>query len=247
MTSSLSILSMRPFRATALILALCCVAPSQGQSSLYFSGLYASLGGGIVWTKGRHQLYDPNPTRGVAKSNFSNFGFLGSAHVGYLSEWKHSTVLWGAEIYAIKSFNTMKKRMTLPGGDSQGQLKVMDNASFGPALIMGKLMNPRLLMYGKLAYEIGSISYKYRDLPGSTTSSLDRKIHHKKPTPGAGIRYAVSEHLHVGAEYSLLPVGKKTVQKENETVNGSTHRIESKTLNNRILVNVTWRIFGGGQ
>lgn len=222
------------------------VYPTGVQSSLYFSGFYASVGGGAVWTKGEHKLHDSNSTRGVAKSTFSNLGFLGSFHAGYITDWKKSsTLILGGELYAIKSFNTMKKGIKLPDGAEQGRVKIDDNLAFGPALIVGKMINPRFFVYGKLAYEFGSISYKYRNLPFTNTTSSDRKIHHHTFTPGVGARYALSDHFHVGAEYSLVPIGKKTIQKDTDTIDGGSRRMESKTLNNRLLLTLTWQITGG--
>ena len=213
---------------------------SQVKGSLYFSGLYASVGAGGILTKGKHKLINPNA--GPSESKLSNFGGGASFHIGYVTEKGASTVMLGGEIYAMKFFNNIRKSIALPSGDFQGNVRIQHNLGYGAALILGKLINPKIMVYGKLAFEMSSIMYKYNELRFGTSSTWDTKKSYRKFIPGAGFRYAMSDHFHIGAEYSVAPLGKVLVRSDSYPINGAARKIESKIIDNRFLVTFTYQL-----
>ncbi|MBX9977371.1 MAG: porin family protein [Alphaproteobacteria bacterium] len=226
---------------TSILTTLAPAITTTAQASLYFSGFYSSLGLGGILTKGKHKFKDPDV--GKAESTLSNFGGATSFSLGYVTEKGVSTVMLGGEIYALKVFNNIKKRIEFEDRSTQGILHVHHNAAYGASFILGKLINPKIMVYAKITYEFGAIAYKYKELPSPFTSAtFDRTKNYKKIVPGAGFRYAISDRFHIGAEYSLAAIGKVDILKGVNTMNGQTRQAESKILDNRLLVTFTYQI-----
>lgn len=226
---------------TSLLTTLAPAITTTAQASLYFSGFYSSLGLGGILTKGKHKFTDPDV--GKAESTLSTFGGGTSFHIGYVAEKGVSTVMLGGEIYAVKFFNNIKKRIEFEDRTTQGIVHIQHKPAYGASFIMGKLINPKIIVYAKISYEFGAIAYKYKELPAPFISTtFDRTKNYKKIVPGAGFRYAIGDRFHIGAEYSLAAIGKVDILKGVDAINGQPRKAESKILDNRLLVTFTYQI-----
>lgn len=230
------------FRLRALLGAIALggvLVPSMANASLYFSGIYGSLGLGAILTKGKHKYFDPNGA--TSQSDLGNLGGITSFHAGYITEKGESTVMLGGELYALKAFNNIRKGMNLPDGTRIGSVNIKHNMAYGAAFILGKLINPKIMVYGKIAYEFGGIKYDYKELSFSDAPNWSRTDNYRKFIPGAGFRYAMADKFHVGFEYSLAPIGKKQIKNDNNSTDGANRRTEAKILDNRFLITLTYQ------
>lgn len=226
--------------SSLLLAAGIIAAPATSEASLYFSGMYGTLGIGALWEKGKHKFVDP--VRGKNQAMINSFGPAGSFHLGYVTEIKVSTVMVGGELYYF--YPSFGKRINLipEGSISQGNARIVRNGSYGAALVAGKLINPKIMVYAKLAYDIAPTQFKYYDL---TFGSVRNKIYKKSFrtfTPGLGFRYAMSDRFHIGAEYNIAGLGKYVIRKDSQVIDGASRLKEVKLMEQRFLVTFTYQI-----
>jgi opacity protein-like surface antigen len=129
----------------------------------------------------------------------------------------------------------------LPDGTRIGSVNIKHNMAYGVAFILGKLINPKIMVYGKIAYEFGGIKYDYKELSFSNTPNFSKTSNYRKFVPGVGFRYAMADKFHIGFEYGLAPIGKKQVKNDNNSTDGANRRTEAKILDNRFLITLTYR------
>lgn len=226
--------------SSLLLAAGILAAPAVSEASLYFSGMYTTLGIGGVWEKGKHKFVDP--TRGKNQANINSFAPAASFHLGYITEIKTSTVMMGGELYYF--YPGFSKRINLipEGFPSQGNGRIERNGSYGLALITGKLINPKIVVYGKIAYDIAPTQFKYYNMTFGTRTNKTYKKSFKKFAVGAGFRYAMSDRFHIGAEYGVAPLGKFVIRKDSQVIDGASRLKEVKLTEQRFLLTLTYQI-----
>ncbi len=67
---------------------------------------------------------------------------------------------------------------------------------------------------------------------------------YRQIVPGAGFRYAAGDRFHIGAEYSLVPLGKVEITGLNAASGAGKASAESKILDNRFLITFTYQMNG---
>lgn len=218
-------------------------APSISQASLYFSGFYGSVGVGAIWVKGKHTFADPATGKGQSKPNTA--GAAGSFHLGYMTEIKTSTVMVGGEIYYMQPSFNYKMQLIPDGFPRQGAGRIQRKGTYGVSLIAGVLINPKIVVYGKLSYDIAPTQFKYSDLSFGTNRNITYKHNYKTVVPGFGFRYAIADRFHIGAEYNLAVLGKYDVRKADSAQFGAVRGIETKLTEQRIMLTFTYQITSG--
>ena len=226
--------------SSLLLAASVLVSPAVSEASLYFSGMYTTVGIGAVWEKGKHKFVDP--VKGKNQANINSFAPAASFHLGYITEVKTSTVMVGGELYYF--YPGFSKRINLipDGSVSQGNANIVRNGSYGLGFVTGKLINPKIIVYGKIAYDIAPTQFKYSDLTFGSVRNKTYKKSFKKFTVGAGFRYAMSDRLHIGAEYNVVPLGKFVIRKDSQVIDGASRLKEVKLTEQRFLLTLTYQI-----
>ena len=227
-------------KISALLTLFCLLSPLAANASLYFSGFYTTLGLGGTWVKGKHKFTDPNGDVGQAKLNTINMA--GSLHLGYITEINVSTVMVGGEIYYMIPTYNHKFKLIPDGGSSEGDARIHRKSTYGAAFIAGVLLNPKIIVYGKLAFDIAPTEFKYSNLTFGNKSNINYKHSYKKFVPGVGFRYAIGDRFHIGAEYDIAVLGRHAVRSVDNPQYNASVGIDTKLIEQRFMITLTYQL-----
>jgi hypothetical protein len=192
-------------RAMYRQLLLATIAGFISCSAHAFSGFYAGGELGVAYTSGDNTYRDPFDKD---EETFSALGFLWGGHVGYVHEIGQSRTVIGVELYLNSHAANVKE--DLKGGNPKAKVGTFEAErirSIGAGLIIGKLLNPKVLGYVKIALERANfeVTYKNRNVAKSTEvfkKNLNGLV------PFVGIKYSLKESIFrkgdrflIGAEY----------------------------------------------
>jgi opacity protein-like surface antigen len=220
-----------------LSLALALLIGGASAANAGFGGFYVGGQLGLALMQGTHTYTNGGTTPGTQKAKA--FGYLGGLNAGYLRQPGDSNVILGGELYFLLAGPKASKDLQIPGGPIEGKANLSHKYAMGGALILGTLMNPKVMVYGKLAYEFDKFDLKYTGLTFQAPNSQDFKKTTTGFVPGAGLLYKVNTSLLVGGEYGYAMMKKMQPRKDSVAINGvqrgfmftpSEHRITAKVI-----------------
>lgn len=173
------------------------------------SGFFVGGMIGATALKGEH-TYTTTTGPGVNKLN--KVAPHVGADVGYLMSMNDGKVCVGAEVYGIIGGPSVKKDLAAKGGPIEGRYNVANKNIMGVSIITGMMLNPRLMGYARVGYEIDTFEFKYTEM---TFESPNNKTYKKKVSglaPGGGILFRVTPELAVMLDATIPILGKITVR-----------------------------------
>lgn len=191
-----------------------------------FSGFYAGGNLGINWLRGNHKFMFAGR---FDDKRISKVGAVLGIHGGYTTEIGSSKTLVGGELAFLKTTGRQSHNLQIAGGASQGRVSVQNGYSIALSAILGKLLNPKVMMYAKVGLDYAGFEMKYSGLTFPTVASQSFKKQAVSVLPGAGIKYAFTPNIVVGGEYQFLGTYKKFVPRNDGTAaysfKPSVHRL----------------------
>src|SRR5699024_2616859 len=249
---SQSRLSLWLTRCAVVAASLAFVQAASAQSA-FESGPYIGLGLGygkmsdqLTWRAKAGQGVDRNTERESARKS----GLVGGAFIGY--NWRFDRFLLGIE--ADISTGSLKHRYYSSERDADGDYNEHFNhkmswfASIRPRA--GYLVSDSVLLYGTVGFATARMKTSYG---GNYTDFVDpnesfsfsanvgtRQVHGW--TAGAGLEWAVSDRLHVRAEYLYTRFQRKKFTMRASTSDGEVvhHRAWIKPKLNQFRVGVSY-------
>lgn len=161
-----------------------------------YGGVFAGIGLGGIMLKNQTKYIDA--LSGEGKTNFSKAGFAYQLHGGYLHEIGTSRTMIGFDLYFNSGSAKRQGNVGVSGLAAAGTLEQKRGMGFGLGIITGKLINPQVMLYGRIGIE--SVKYKMK-LTLTGQPSIDSNVSYGGIVPGAGVSYKVAPNLLVGAEY----------------------------------------------
>ena len=128
-----------------------------------FTGFFVGggLGGSLL---GGEHAYEAGGDSGNLVMR--GFGFLMNAVGGYMYLTDAKTWFAGELYFNLKSAKSKKEMKNVL---AQGEIEIKSKNTFGLSASIGGPLNPRVMMYAKAGFEMGSFSFKYTNL---TTTCL---------------------------------------------------------------------------
>jgi|GEM_PF-5921945 len=202
------------------VLAVTAATITPSAASLYFNGAYAGVGFSGLFIHGKHR-YNDNSATGQSSSKSRKVAPAFSGYLGIMSEVGLSTFVAGAELFINKPIAKVSRTVSSPGTPPT-PLKMQRRMGYGPAIILGKLLNPKTVFYGRLGYEFSKAENRF--------------------VPGLGMKYALADRFHIGLEYGLAAIGKKETRISSSNVSNK-YAIQSKFLEHRIELKLSYQLF----
>lgn len=198
----------KQFRPTQLLTA--CVMSSYiilGGVAYGFSGPYIGIEVGASWLHMAHKL---NTTGDGLKRTGTKLSPSYGLQAGYMYEIGASKTFIIGEIYCQTGSPHIKVKLQTPNHASAGTAKISKKFSYAPAISIGKLINPKLLPYIKLSYQLEKHQVKYT-FTDPALRQFSKNVSKSSNTfvPGIGFKYLASEHLTVGLEYKYALARKR--------------------------------------
>lgn len=182
---------------STLVLGTSLFTSAQAEIAGLFGGahVYASL-----W-RDNHQFTLANGATGtfnLTKYTLKNYG----VEVGYLMEIGDTKNIVGVMIYGdqFKTLPVMRP-LSIMNGPTVGQVAISRMKEQGVGLIVGKLINPKVLVYAALYRANATFRLAYTALTFPPAASQTYTPKYKVNVPGIGGVYQVAKNLAVGAEY----------------------------------------------
>lgn len=191
-----------------------------------YGGIFVGggLGAAIMRAEGKYE----DATSGNGKTTFNKFGAAYQIHAGYLTEIGSSKTMVGGDIYLNGSSAKKEGNVGVDGQIVAGSMNVKRSLGYGIALIIGKLVNPKVMIYGRAAYEMNRYNL---DLNLGAQSQSVKKTYGGF-VPGVGVDYKLTPNVIVGLGYDYAGLfGNKTVYEQGNVkiqVNPTEHRIMAK-------------------
>lgn len=161
---------------------------------------------GVTALKGEH-TYTTKEGSGINKLN--KIAPQAGLNAGYLVPMQDGKMCIGAEIYTLLGGSSVKKDLSTKSGPVEGRYNISTKGTIGASIITGMMLNPRLMAYARVGYEMSSLEFKYSDLSFELPHS---KTYKKKTTgiaPGGGILFRITPQLSMMLD-ATIPVLKKT-------------------------------------
>lgn len=208
------------------ILASAFVLTSTTAFSHAYGGFYAGVGVGAAIARSEHKFTNVASQQG--KTTYTKFGGLYEVHAGYMQEIGSSRTMVGGELYAVGSTPKETENVGVHGGNVVGTVSIDRAPAYGVAAILGKLVNPKVMVYGKIAYEMAKYKLVYKGNTHLPALSQTAKSTYNGVVTGFGIGYKVTSNIMVGGEYNYAGLygNEKVVNKNGFTceLNPGEHR-----------------------
>lgn len=202
--------------------------PAQAYTGFYLGG---NLGGN--WLRGNHNLTINGGTPDAKR--ISKISFIGGVHIGYTTEISDKIII-GAEVAGL--IITGGQKSILNNGPANiGTVEIKHKRSINAGVILGKLLNPRVLIYTKFGADFGNFEVRYQQTSLFPVSS--KKYNKIAIMPALGMKYAFNAHFMVGGEYQYLGTYAKLVPL-NTTVGGNSFYASYKPAAHRLTLSMSY-------
>lgn len=226
---------IRHFYIAAALSSLSCAAHG-------FTGVYLGLDTGLSIFTGDHTYTDVD---GKDKEKFTKLGAILGGHIGVLKEIGKTRTVVGLEAYLNTSTAKIKDDLKTSASKIKvGTYEATKDMSAGIAFVGGKLINPKIMIYVKAAFERSNFKIKYKNSQMSPTSKT-RKKSMNAFVPGIGLHYKAHEKmlsktdkLFFGFEYNYAGFYSDI----NTNLNPQPIRYEFKQAEHRLIAKVTYMI-----
>lgn len=198
--------NMKKIVLTALLsLPIACFANCNA-AKRPFTGIFVGGGAGASLMTGEH-VYTAGSILSAdsGKLAMRGFGLVVNAVAGYMHLTEGKTWFAGELYFNAK---TTKAKKDMNTNSNQGTVEIKNKNTFGLAALIGTPLNPRVIMYAKAGFEMGSFSFKYTNL---TTTPSEKSISKRLNSviPSAGVMYSMTDSLLLGGEYAYAVSTKK--------------------------------------
>lgn len=212
----------------------------QGISALIFTtttvmaGNYGGffIGGGLGAAALRNEAKYTDTTQGKGKLTANKLGAYYQVHAGYLHEVGTSKTMIGGDIFLNSSSAKKIYNIGVNNQPAVGTLEQKRSTGYGIAAIAGKLVNPKVMVYGRLGYEMSRYEMKLAlvgQAPQSSTKSYSGVV------PGVGMNYKVTPNVLVGLGYDYAGFFAEKVIYSAGTVN-----LRVKPVEHRVMLKVSF-------
>ena len=215
------------------------ISASIGCASASFTGFYAGGSLGAAMLQGTHQ-YTNGTSAPAGKQKVNALGYLVAANLGYIRQMGDSKLVLGGEAFGGMVSPSAKKDLQMPNGSIEGTVNIRHKMFMGAAVIVGAVMNPKVMVYGKLAYEMNKFELQYKSLTYGTVTSEKFTKSVRGIVPSLGALYKVSNSLLVGGEYSYSLIGKLDPRKDKTVINGAQRGYSYSPVEHRIVAKVAY-------
>jgi outer membrane immunogenic protein len=195
-----------------------------------YGGIFVGAGLGVGMMRNDTKYVDA--TQGEGKSTVSKLGAYYQLHAGYLHEVGTSKTLVGGDIYVNGSSAKKLNNVGVDGGAIAGTIEQKRSTGVGIAAIMGKLINPKVMIYGRVGYELSKYDMKLNLIgvaPKDFTKSYNGIV------PGVGLNYKIAHNMMIGGGYDYTGLFSNKTVYQNGDVN-----IQVKPAEHRMMVKLTF-------
>lgn len=185
-------------------------------------GMFASLNVGGALSSQNHDY--TNPTGATGKENKSKLSSSFGLGFGILNQVEKTKAVVGGE--ASFALNQSKQKYTLhvSGGNPEGNLNITNPYTFGIYGIVGMMMTPKLMFYGKAGYAWMKTQLKYTDLNNENPNSQTYKKTMSGLSGGAGVNYLMANKFMIGGEYLYYLPSSITPRNNNSPQGGQIRK-----------------------
>ncbi|NBT84987.1 MAG: hypothetical protein EBT45_00555 [Alphaproteobacteria bacterium] len=208
-------------------------------ASANFTGFYAGGTVGAAMLQGTHE-YSNGTSSPAGKQKVNAIGYLAGGNLGYIKQMGDSKLVLGGEAYAAMAGPNAKKDLQIPNGPIEGKANISHKMILGAGIIIGAVMNPKVMMYTKLAYEMNKFELKYTNLTYGTVPSEKFTKSIRGIVPSLGALCKVSNSLLVGAEYSYALMGKLEPRKDTTVINGAQRGYSYTPTEHRVVAKIVY-------
>lgn len=192
-----------------------------------YGGIF--VGGGLGIGALRSETKYTDTALGEGKTTSTKIGGYYQLHAGYLHEVGTSKTMLGGDVYMNSSSAKKTNNMGVNGQPIVGTLEQKRSSGYGIALIAGKLVNPKVMVYGRMGYEVSRYDMKVTLVAGGSQNSTKS---YTGMVPGVGMNYKVTSNVLVGLGYDYAGLfGNKVIYSAGTTniqVNPAEHRVMMK-------------------
>lgn len=161
-----------------------------------YGGIF--VGGGLGVGVMRNETKYTDTAFGEGKTTTTKVGGYYQLHAGYLHELGTSKTMLGGDVYMNSSSAKIINNIGVNGRAIVGTLEQKRSSGYGLAFIAGKLVNPKVMLYGRLGYEVSHYDMKVTLINQASQSS---KKSYTGIVPGVGMNYKVTPNVLVGLGY----------------------------------------------
>lgn len=195
-----------------------------------YGGIFVGAGLGIGMMRNDTKYVDA--AQGEGKSTVSKLGAYYQLHAGYLHEVGTSKTLVGGDIYVNGSSAKKLNNVGVDGGAIAGTIEQKRSTGVGIAAIAGKLINPKVMIYGRVGYELSKYDMKLNlieSAPQDFTKSYNGVV------PGVGLNYKIAHNMMIGGGYDYTGLfSNKTVYQKGDI------NVQVKPVEHRMMVKLTF-------
>lgn len=196
-----------------------------------YGGLFAGVGLGAGMANNEINYFDiGNGASGKTTAN--KIGLYYQAHVGYLHEVGDSKTMIGGDIYFNSSSVDKAVHLKADVLGSAGALKAKRSSGYGIAVIAGKLVNPKVMVYTRLGYETSRYNMTLA-LDGQQDKTFNSN--YTGMVPGVGLNYKATSNMLIGVGYDFAGLATKKVIYQD-----AAQTIELKPVEHRLMVKVSF-------
>lgn len=170
--------------------------------------------GGIIGAtsmRGEH-TYTTNDK--PAANKFKKISPHGGINAGYLISMKDGKVCVGGEIYFIVGGPSSKKELRTADNNKEGLYSISNKGAAGLSLITGMMLNPRIMAYARVGYEVQNYEFKYNELTFEAPNNKTYKKRVSGLAPGGGILFRITPQLAAMVDATVPVVNKVTIRKK---------------------------------
>jgi opacity protein-like surface antigen len=227
-------------RKKILLTVVTTLASLSSVSATALTGFYlgGNLGGALL--RGTHRYTKVGVGEGNTQLNA--FGLTYGIHAGYIMELGNSRNIVGVEAAYLRTTVKPAKNLFVQGGPVDGRFRIQHIGSMIFSVLIGKMLNPKVAIYGKIGYEIGKFQFDYTSLTFGTQPNATYKKTAQTIVPGIGGSYAFSQHFLIGVEYNFAGFFKKIIPRpSNQVINGAQVGYSFKPSEHRLMVKLSYK------
>lgn len=184
-------------------------------------GVFASLNLGTSIVFQNHNY--TNQTGSIDKQKKAKISPSLGASLGLLNQIEKSKVVMGTEACFTSPQSRQKYVLNASSGSSDGNLSIKNPYIFGVYGIIGTMVSPKFMLYGKAGYAWMKTELKYTNLRNENPNFQTYKKTLSGLSGGFGINYLITNKLMLGGEY-LYYSPKSITPRNNETPQGGQLR-----------------------
>ena len=125
-----------------------------------FTGFYVGGVAGPALLEGTHQ-YTNGTSQAAGKQKVRAFSYIAGLNGGYIRQMGDSMLVVGAELYGLFCGSHASTDLQMPSGTIDGKVSIRHKMAMGASIIIGGVMNPKVLVYTRLGLEVDKFELKY--------------------------------------------------------------------------------------